>query len=51
MIYSCEAHVEEGLEEVLIDEGPPPAMEKTSAAEEPCFLCGKKAVYQIEEPA
>lgn len=50
MIYSCEEHIEEGLEEVLVDEGAPPEMEKVSSAQENCFLCGKKAAYQITEP-
>lgn len=51
MLFSCAEHVEEGLEEVIEDEGPPPKMEKVSVEtqkEAACFICHEKAVYCIE---
>lgn len=51
MIFCCEEHAEEGLEEVLENEGPPPDMKKIPADLPPqgvCFICEKKAVYQIK---
>ncbi|TVP84059.1 MAG: CxxH/CxxC protein [Alkalicoccus sp.] len=47
MVYSCIEHIEEALEEVLEDEGPPPVMEEALNGK-PCFICGRKAAYQVE---
>jgi CxxH/CxxC protein (TIGR04129 family) len=47
MVYSCIEHIEEALEEVLEDDGPPPVMEEAQAGKT-CFICGREAVYQVE---
>ncbi|PYZ91765.1 CxxH/CxxC protein [Salipaludibacillus keqinensis] len=50
MLFSCENHVEEALEEALEDEGLPPDFEilppevRTSKK---CFFCHEQATYQV----
>ncbi|CAM3809212.1 CxxH/CxxC protein [Alkalicoccus chagannorensis] len=47
MIYSCKEHIEEGLEEVIEDGGPPPELEETADHGHTCFLCPEAAAYRI----
>lgn len=52
MIYSCNEHVNEAIEEALTDEGLPPILEVVSfdvKQSEKCFLCHGQAVYKVNE--
>ncbi|PRO64536.1 CxxH/CxxC protein [Alkalicoccus urumqiensis] len=50
MIYSCEDHIEEAIEETLTDGGAPPEMEKLAGTHdgETCFLCAAPAAYYVK---
>lgn len=50
MIYSCQEHAEEAIEEALEDEGFSPIFEKIPkevSTSNRCFICNAPAVYQV----
>lgn len=50
MVYACEEHLDEAIDEFVYKNETPPDIIKLDTAEaKSCFLCGKTAVYKICE--
>ncbi|MDG5789435.1 CxxH/CxxC protein [Evansella sp. AB-P1] len=50
MVYSCENHIDEAIEEVVDQTGLPPQLELVDGKlgeNQTCFLCGESAKYVI----